>query len=220
MRGRGGGNILEPLHAGDPCCCGPGSCTVLFRLPSGLGLLILACGRALQCHAGFELGLLILAIGRVLLLPQPDFRDLPRMNMSPWTSLGKVFPVKEKAKNVFCITRECLKMAQWLRSWTPKSVRPLWRQDLRKARAEVKPPNTAFSGSLEAVQGYFSFSTFSCFSVVFNWLGQVQRWAWPMCSMKCQLEISLARPAGISTSSAASDRGVHRATHGGSPDVR
>ena len=65
------GRIYEPLHAGCPCCGGPGRCTVLFRLPSGLGLLILACGRALQCHAGFELGLLILAIGRVLLLPQP-----------------------------------------------------------------------------------------------------------------------------------------------------
>ena len=55
------------------CCCGPGTCRVLFRLPSGLGLLILACGRALQCRAGFELCLLMLANERVLLLPQPGF---------------------------------------------------------------------------------------------------------------------------------------------------
>ena len=31
-------NICERLHAGRPCCCGPGSRTVLFRLPSGLAL--------------------------------------------------------------------------------------------------------------------------------------------------------------------------------------
>ena len=39
--------IYESLHAGCPCCCVPGSCTVLFRLSSEFGLLILACGRAL-----------------------------------------------------------------------------------------------------------------------------------------------------------------------------